>query len=192
MDEIILKEFVAGNDAIFSFIYNKYVDVLLSYGKGLGFDKDILKDAIQDVFIKLYSNRSQLNNVQNLKSYLFRSLKNRLLDMIKMSVETSDIDNYEFRFFIKTNVLDELIEEEDKKAIQDKVEELLGCLTDRQREVIYLRFIQEMEYEDIAQLLNITTHASRKLVSRAIKKIREENMVFVIWMGIELFSFIYK
>lgn len=180
IDEVNIQAFIAGDDTAFTFIYNSYVDVLLSYGIGMGFEKEMLKDAIQDVFIKLYANRQQLSEVKKLKFYLFRSLKNRLLDMLKASVDTSDINLYEFKFSVKTTILDELMEEEDKTEVQHKIEQLLDCLTDRQREIIYLRFIQELEYEEIAVLLDITPHASRKLVSRAMKKIREENLMFYL------------
>lgn len=47
----------------------------LQYGRSLGFEKEVLKDAIQDVFVKLYLNRRNLSEVRNLKYYLFRSLK---------------------------------------------------------------------------------------------------------------------
>lgn len=174
-DEVILKKFIEGNEDAFTFIYNKYVDVLLSYGIGLGFDREILKDAIHDVFVKLYSNREYLRGVKQLKFYLFRSLKNRLLDMMKSPANNlSCIDDYESNFQIKADILDEMIAEEDRMNIRNKIKYMLSCLTSKQREIIYLRFIHELEYEEIAKLLNISVHASRKLVSRAINRIREE------------------
>ena len=72
MDEVVFQRFVDGDDAAFTFIYNKYVDLLLQYGRSLGFEKEVLKDAIQDVFVKLYLNRRSLSEVRNLKYYLFR------------------------------------------------------------------------------------------------------------------------
>lgn len=172
----ILYDFMQGSDFAFTSIYNSYVDVLLSYGTGLGFEREVLKDAIQDVFMKLYFNRNQLTEIQNLKFYLFRSLKNRLLDIQKTQVEHNDVSDYESDFFVKTTVLDEMIEAEERIAIQQKIDRLLSALTGRQREAIYLRFIHEMEYEEIAQLLDMTPQASRKLVFRGIKRIRNENM----------------
>ena len=51
MDEVVFHRFVDGDDAAFTFIYKKYVDLLLHYGRSLGFEKEVLKDAIQDVFV---------------------------------------------------------------------------------------------------------------------------------------------
>ena len=39
MDEVVFQRFVDGDDAAFTFIYNKYVDLLLQYGRSLGFEK---------------------------------------------------------------------------------------------------------------------------------------------------------
>ena len=74
MDEVVFQRFVDGDDAAFTFIYNKYVDLLLQYGRSLGFEKEVLNDAIQDVFVKLYLNRRSLSEVRNLKYYLFSDL----------------------------------------------------------------------------------------------------------------------
>ena len=127
-DPILLFSFLKGDNNAFSSIYNKYVDELFAYGMGLGFERETLKDAIQDTFFKFYTNKKQLEGVTHLKYYLFRMLKN-----------------------------------------------LLKILTDRQKEAVYLRFIQELEYEEVANLLDMTAPAVRKLISRAIKRMRDEN-----------------
>lgn len=177
-DKELLNLFLAGNDSVYSTIYNKYVDVLFAYGIGLGVEQELLKDAIQDVFYKLYFNRNVLKNVANLKYYLFRMLKNRLIDLRKSSVDTCEITGCDFSFSIKATILDELIQEEDCLIIQQRVESLLSCLTARQREAIYLRFIQELEYEEIACLLNMSSQGVRKLVCRAMERMREQDVLF--------------
>ncbi len=51
---------------------------------------------------------------------------------------------------------------------------MLNALTDRQREIIYLRYVQEYDYLQIAELLQISVHGCRKLVSKAILSLREK------------------
>ena len=67
----------------FESIYNEYVDDLYYYGVYLGFDRNVIMDAIHDVFLNLCSNKEILSNVQNLKFYLIRSLKNNLINSHK-------------------------------------------------------------------------------------------------------------
>lgn len=173
-DKVLLGSFLKGNNTAFSSIYNKYVDELFAYGLGLGFEREILKDAIQDVFVKFYIHKKQLKEITHLKYYLFRMVKNRLLDIRKSYVKENSLEGPELPFLIEPSVLDDLIADEEKHNLERRVHELLHVLTDRQREAIYLRFIQEMEYEEVANLLNMTAPATRKLISRAIKRMRDE------------------
>ena len=180
LNNIQIEHSQESDNPAFDLIYNTYIDVLLSYGTGLGFNKEILKDAIQDVFYKLYLNRASIKQIKNIKYYLFRSLKNRLLDICKTNVPTSDIADHEYDFVIQMTIDEELIGKEDQAIVQRKVKELLDTLTSRQREAIFLRFIQEMEYEEIGELLNMTPQAARKLIFRAMERMRRQNIPLLI------------
>jgi len=177
-DCILLEAFIAGNRYAYSLIYKKYVNELFAYGMGLNFERETVKDAIQEVFYKLHTHKQQLKSVSNVKYYLLRMLKNHLLNHYRSQVETNEID--EITFSVHTTILDELITEEEQAQLQSQVDKLLQVLTDRQREAVYLRFIQEMEYEEIGALLEITPQASRKLISRAIKRMREEDSALLL------------
>ena len=54
MDEVVFQRFVDGDDAAFTFIYNKYVDLLLQYGRSLGFEKEVLGIYISGHPLKKY------------------------------------------------------------------------------------------------------------------------------------------
>lgn len=179
-EQTLIKTFIAGSSYAFSQIYEKYLNVLFAYGMALGFDRETVKDAVQEVFYKLHENKKHLGKLDGLKYYLLRMLKNHLLDVYRSEIETNDIDFYELTFSIKTTVLDELITKEEQEQLQTKIDSLLNLLTNRQREAVYLRFIQEMEYEEIGKLLDLTPHASRKLVSRAVKRMREEASIAIL------------
>ena len=175
-DQVLLISFLKGDDDAFSSIYNKYIDELFAYGIGLGFERETLKDAIQDVFIKFYIKKKQLRGVIQLKYYLFRMLKNQLFDIYKLLKREVKEEVTELPFLIEPSVLDDLVAMEEKLALESEMQTLLGVLTDRQREAVYLRFIQEMEYEEIAMLLDMTAPAVRKLITRAMKRMRGESL----------------
>ncbi len=172
-EKSLLARFLKGEDTAFELIYRKYANQLVSYGVGLGVDRETLKDAIHDVFCKLYANKRFLENITSLKSYLFKSLRNRLINIHKSQAGTVGIDATGPDFSVKVTVLDELIRDEDRVQIRNSIEKYLSCLTNRQREAVYLRFIQDLDYDEIAILLDMTPHAARKLTSRAIIRIRE-------------------
>ena len=182
-EESLLDEFRNGDDSAFALVYNKYVNELLSYGMGLGFERETLKDTIHDIFCKLYANKDHLKKIQDLKYYLFRALKNSLINLRKAQAYPLDISGQELNFSVTVTVLDELIQDEDRDYIKKEVEKYLNLLTSRQREAIYLRFIQELSYEEIATLLDMSPHAVRKLTSRAILRIRKENLPFFLLLA---------
>ncbi|MDR2917998.1 MAG: sigma-70 family RNA polymerase sigma factor [Tannerella sp.] len=179
-EQTLIKTFIAGNNYAFSLIYKRYVNELFAYGLALGFNRETVKDAVQEVFYKLHENKKHLGKLDSLKYYLLKMMKNHLVDIYRSEIETSNIDSYELSFSIKTTVLDELITKEEQTQLQAKIDSLLSLLTNRQREAVYLRFIQEMEYEEIGKLLDLTPHASRKLVSRAVKRMREEASIAIL------------
>ena len=158
-------------------IYNRYVDDLHTYALYLGFEKEVIMDAIHDVFCKFAANEKLLQDVSNIKFYLFKSLKNRLYDIYKARkeyAELSAIDLQETPFNIQVTIEERLIGQEEQQQIKNQLAEMLDSLTERQREIVYLRYIQEYDYEQIAQLLNITVHGCRKLLSKAMQNLREK------------------
>ncbi|WP_298646761.1 sigma-70 family RNA polymerase sigma factor [uncultured Proteiniphilum sp.] len=165
-------------------IYTLYVDDLFTYGCYLGFESEIVKDAIHDVFIKVTTGSDKLDNISNIKFYLFKSLKNRLLDIhknLKEHIGLEDIDpTLQIPFNIPVNVEELMIEKEEQVQIKTGIEQMLSSLTDRQREIIYLRYVQEYDYDQIAELLHISVHGCRKLVSKAILSLREKYGIFFL------------
>jgi RNA polymerase sigma factor (sigma-70 family) len=158
-------------------IYNRYVDDLYTYALYLGFEKGIIMDAIHDVFCKFAADEKLLQDVSNIKFYLFKSLKNRLYDIYKARkeyAELSAIDLQDAPFNIQVTIEDRLIDKEEQQQIKDQLSEMLDSLTERQREVVYLRYVQEYDYAQISELLNISIHGCRKLLSKAMQNLREK------------------
>ena len=169
------------------YLYNLYVDHLYTYALYLGFDKETIMDAIHDVFCKLAADQKKLYDVSNIKLYLFRALKNRLYDIFKTRREyvgLSIIESQEMPFDIQITIEDPLIDREEQQQIEHSVTEMLRSLTERQREIVYLRYIQEYDYEQIAELLHISVHGCRKLLSKAMQKLRDtygfKSMLFLL------------
>jgi RNA polymerase sigma factor (sigma-70 family) len=159
-------------------LYKMYVQELFSYALNLGFDRDTAMDAIHDVFCKLCIDKKTLEKVTHTRFYLLRALKNRLLDLYKLKKEITglppEILAEEIPFTVQVTIEDRMIENEEKEKIRLQVKHLLESLTDRQREIIYLRYTLDCDYEEIAQLMHITVPACRKLFHNVIAKLRKK------------------
>ena len=55
----------------------------------------------------------------------------------------------------------------------DEVKKIMDSLTERQKEIIYLRFVHDMSFDDISQIMDINTQSARNLISRSLQKLRD-------------------
>jgi RNA polymerase sigma factor (sigma-70 family) len=163
---------------------------LYTYGISLGGEKEVVKDAVQDIFLKIYFEEKNFSSVDHLKYFLLKSLKNRLYNIYKSKLisTTTGISEEVLGFSITTTVLDNIIDEEDRAIIKQQIDDLLSKLTTRQKEAIYLRFIQELEYEEIAEIMDMTQHATRKLISRSLKRLRDDEQLLLVCLFMLFFS----
>ncbi len=171
-------------------IYNNHINDLYSYALHLGFDEDIIMDAIHDVFLNMCKTDKKIKEITNIKFFLFRSLKNRLLNLSRNKERIVDFpinpDLEKLPFDIHVTIDELLITKEEHEITRQKIEEMLNLLTPRQREIIYLRYAQEYDYEQIAQLMNISVPACRKLVHRALTIIREKYPIPLFFLFLEM------
>lgn len=157
----------------FSSLYKIYVNDLLSYGISLGVEEQTCRDAIHDIFYKLYIEKNKLKTVRNYSAYLFTSYRNHLLNIVNKHSKISDISVEDLPFTTEVTILDTIVSEEETAKLKKTVEQLLNELTPRQREAIYLRYMQQMEYDEVATLLNMNANSVRRLVSRAMDVMRD-------------------
>ncbi len=163
-------------DIAFSFIYNHYSQNLYDYGIRLGYPEYVCKDAMHDTFYHLYIARKKLSAVDKKASYLFKTFKNKLIDTTRTkSNRNVNIDQIDLSdFSIKITALDTIIDEETTERLVVLVNNLLSNLTSHQKEVVYLRYMQNMSYDEIASILNITNDSARKLVYRSLESLRNK------------------
>lgn len=172
---LVIGNTVNGGPDSLSGLYSRYANALYNYGLGLGFSQDTCMDAIHDVFCKLALNESRIEKLVGEgreKFYLFCCLKNRLIDISRREERMGQLDPKAALSGFEISIEESLTDEEERKNLKAKVEELMSELSPSQKEAVYLRYMQEMSYEEIAQLLNITPESVRKNVFRAMNKMR--------------------
>lgn len=184
----IFIKFTERDEKAFSFFYKYFINDLYAYGRSLGTEETYVMDAVQDIFLKIFFDQPHFKSVEHFKFFLLKSLKNRLYDLYKSKSfsKTENLNEDVLTFSIQTTVLDEIIEEEDRLLIEQKIEKLLSILSPLQKEALYLRYMQDLEYAEISELMNKSEVSVRKLVSQAIIKIRKENKVLPMLVFIVL------
>lgn len=170
--ETLLASFQAGNMAAFSQLYDSHINILFNYGLKLTIDRELLKDCIHDIFVKLYIKKNELGVIENLRSYLFISLKNKLCDELRKRMFMSDTAVEEVDAVSPVNVEDDYVEEERKMNDFSLIQHLLGQLSPRQREALTLYYIEERKYEDICEIMDMNYQSVRNLMCRGLTKLR--------------------
>lgn len=168
----LLQQFVNGNHAAFSKLYNLHVNMLYNYGCRLTTDMELLKDCIQDVFIKIYNKQNELDTVQNFKSYLLISLKNKLCDESRKRIHLSDAAVEELDVMATENVESDYIAAEKIHQTNSFVARMLDKLSPRQRTAIEMYYIEEQKYEDICVAMQMNYQSVRNLIHRGMLKLR--------------------
>lgn len=179
-ENILWKSFRNGDNDSFELIYKNYADILFRYGIQFTSNESLVKDAIHDVYVKLYNDRLRLKTEVNIKFYLFTCLKNHLYNLLKRELFFDKVDLEEDEY------LDPCAEEQvtvtlNQKELQQTVRKVLSMLTDRQREIIYYRYMEELSIEEIAILMDMNYQSVQNSIQRSIKKIRESFPVLVIF-----------
>lgn len=163
---------VSGNKEAFEQIYREHMPHLFEYGLRKCQNKGLVEDCIQDLFVKLWDNRKKLSGVLNMRYYLLISLKNLLINAENRERKFDGL-MYEERFLLDFNLEKQFIKNEDDRLRAEKMLKALQTLTPKQREVIYLRYFEELSYEDISVLMNISVKGLYKLHYRALDALKE-------------------
>ncbi len=143
-------------------------DSLYRTAKSILRNEDEAIDAVQDVLLKLWEIRADLASVDNQKAFVFKALRNKCLDIIKLRKQTIEVDE---------NKLDEDLNPYEQLAIRDTVElvyRLIENLPELQRTVIRMRDVEELEIDEIAFVMGISNNAVSTNLSRARQKIRTQ------------------
>lgn len=182
-NEILLwNSFKDGNAESFVLIFKNYYSALYHYGCKITLDTTLVEDVIQDLFVDLWRSGGKAELV-SLKAYLFTAFKFKLLKAFKDAgkINIVEANENENSFEISRELI--LINGEHHEELHKKVAIAMKELTARQSEIIYLKFYQNLSYEEVSEIMHISYQASRNLLYQSIKVLKK-----IISLLIFLFS----
>jgi RNA polymerase sigma factor (sigma-70 family) len=165
--------FKDGNATSFEYLYKTYSAGLYNYGSKFTKDKDLIKECIQDLFVNLWTKRSSIGNPEHVKNYLYKSFRHAIF---KKTFQLSKNETYEetenYSFQVVLNVEEILIDNERQSQISEQLQNAMAKLTARQKEAIFLKFYEQLSYEEIAEVMGITVKAGYKIMARSLDYLR--------------------
>ena len=169
------NSFRQGNESAFIFIYESYFKVLYAYGFSIVADSNMVKDALQDLFVELRERRDHLGPTDSIKFYLFKCLKRKLVKELANwpgKRESLEVLPMEFQFTLSYET--QLIDRQLSAEKIDKLNEAISKLSPRQREIIHYSFYEGFTYQQIQDMMGLENQqTTRNLMYKAIKYLRK-------------------
>jgi RNA polymerase sigma factor (sigma-70 family) len=158
----------------FELVFYRYHDELYRYGLKLCKNEELVKDSIQDLFLRLWKVRDDLSKIEILRPYLFRSFRNQILDNIKIQTKNLIIDEELSDIIdLKYSQVDFLKNEKITDEVKARLISTLNQLKPKQKEIVYLRYFEELSFESIAIVMEMNIQSVRNSMHKAIQALRE-------------------
>lgn len=169
-DTSLLLHLKSGSHSAYTEIYNRYFYLMFVFAYKKLSDEDLAKDFVQELFIKLWSKRETLSETGKLSSYLYISIRSRILDYFThQKVENKYLHflkDYQLTKYEKT---DHLVRE---KELADYIDKQIQSLPKKMRQVFKLSRKENLSHTEIAERLDITENNVSQHLSNALNIFR--------------------
>ncbi len=170
-DIVLWEAFRKDDKEAFSALFRKYYGSLFLFGNKFMPDKSLLEDAIQELFLELWQGKLP-PPVFSVKAYLLKSLKYKLLKLIRKHEQSESLKEHGDPSFEWSHE-NFLIAEQESEEKKQQVLQAVAQLSNRQKEIIYLKFYQNLSYDEVSEIMNINYQAARNLLYQSIKALKK-------------------
>nr|WP_320000095.1 RNA polymerase sigma-70 factor [uncultured Draconibacterium sp.] len=156
----------------FKHLFDLFAGRLYQFSFSFVKSKSVAEEVVSDVFLKVWINRSELVNIQNIKAYLFKSTYNTSLNYLDEMKRKNAVSLDDLEVDLGVDLIcpeTELINKELKSIIEQSIEDL----PPRCKMIYKLAKVEQMKYKDIGELLDISVKTINHQLSIALKKIGE-------------------
>ncbi|MCY7351063.1 MAG: sigma-70 family RNA polymerase sigma factor [Cytophagaceae bacterium] len=171
-DSPLWDAFRRGDELAYEELYRRFTPGLYSYGVKFCRQEELVRDCIQDLFVSLWDKRFSLKPVQSVRFYLGTALRNDLVRRLARQATVIELtDDHDFELTLDVQAL-RMQEEMDQHQVE-RLNAALGQLPPRQKEALYLRFYENLDYDQIASLMRISPGVSYNFVYRALLSMKK-------------------
>ena len=169
-----------GDTEAFRAIHQELFKGLYNYALKLLQNSELANDAVQDLFVKVWVRRASIGQVRKIKPYFFTALRRQALNQLRDSqlraLQIGGLPRPDIDFSPEEIV----VRNEEYVNLQNKIAVLLNELPQRQKEVIYLRYFEEMDYNQIAEVMGIHYQSVLNLTQKALQKLRTARLLTLL------------
>jgi len=176
-DKDLIRQFIAGKDASFELLLNRYRDRIFSYIIYTVRDEDLANDIFQDTFIKVIKTlkKGNYNEEGKFLPWVMRIAHNLIIDHFRRSKRIPVLENSQDVDQFRKVASDELNVEKAmvKGQIHREVKELVKTLPKEQKQVLIMRIYCEMSFKEIAEHSNVSINTALGRMRYALINLRK-------------------
>ncbi|MBN8788096.1 MAG: sigma-70 family RNA polymerase sigma factor [Terrimonas sp.] len=173
-DSACWKELKQGNPEALGYLYDTYIDRLFHTAFKMTDNRELAKDALQEVFIEIWHYRNSIGEVNHSHSYLAKVLKSIILKKVKTKMVINTLSDNEHGTDHDDNIEQSIIMADLATEQKNRLYKALSQLTNRQKQVVKLRFFEGLTYEQIAVKLCMNYQSVNNLAFRAMLNLRKQ------------------
>lgn len=167
----LYEEMKRGKEYAFDFFFNYYYPGLCIYAQKMGsISKEEARDVVQDVFVKFWNDREKLDVLFSIRSYLFVSVKNKCLDLLRKKNRNIKIQEITDQH----DITDESFESFVLSELESLFNNSLNKLPERCREIFEMSRLHGLKNREIATKLNLSEKTVENQVTKALHILKEE------------------
>jgi RNA polymerase sigma-70 factor (family 1) len=187
-EKILLDKSSLGDEEAFSHLFLQKKDRLYSFLMRFSQSPELVEDIIQDIFLKLWSNKEQLNSIENLDAYLITLSKHQLINLIRRRArETAIVATLsgKARLHETNNAPEHLALNE----TQEKLAAIIEQLPNQQKVAFYLSRQTNLKHEEIASLMQISKNTVRNHIIQAMRTLKKSLTSLLVSITVHFFIF---
>jgi len=171
-DTLLWQRFRIGDSAAFDQLVKLHYRTLFRYGTRLDRDDEYVKDCIQDVFVELWQRRKTVSDTSFVPFYLLKSLRRRIFrGRARWGWDWESLQD-DYHFEVEFSMETQLITREASAEQIQQLERLLNGLSPRQKEVVFLKFYQNLTHEQIAEMMAVNRQSVYNILHEALQRLR--------------------
>lgn len=171
LDLINIDKISASDEEAFSNLFRKYYPNLYHFAGRYVKDAYVAENIVQEVFVKLWTGRNELNISTNVKAYLYTAVKNHSLNHLKQDKRNVSLeDEYSLSGLIYFSPEDNMVKDEMHAAVHKAIDEL----PPQCRKIYVMKKYDDLSYDEISETLNISVNTVKTQMKRAVKALTQK------------------
>ncbi|WP_083505395.1 RNA polymerase sigma factor [Pedobacter ginsenosidimutans] len=162
-----------GNERDYAQLHAKLYPKLFVFTTRMLDDNDLVNDLLQDLFIKFWENREKIGTIRNVEAYFYRSARSIVLNHIRLTKHREaklTLMPVQGLVFSAEEIM---VSNESDSLMKQQMVTALNSLPAKQREILTMRFYDELSYPQIADILKIRYQSVINHVYRAVQTLRQ-------------------